>query len=105
MRKGQRVKTKFCKFSATPQGMISLVAHRSRPLLINIIIIDRLFVAVLYTSESDRIMRYTDEGETIELCRWTVDLGSLPGFQQNANNPQPGGFYTGKTDNLLIMSV
>lgn len=39
-------------------------------------------------------MRYTDEGETIELCRWTVDLGTLPSFQQHANNPQPGGFYT-----------
>lgn len=45
-------------------------------------------------------MRYTDEGETLELCRWTVDLGSLPGFQQNANNPQPGGFYTGELDLL-----
>ncbi|KAF9508050.1 hypothetical protein BS47DRAFT_1373741 [Hydnum rufescens UP504] len=72
--KGQRVKTKFCKFSATPQ--------------------DRNFVAVLYTSDSDKIMRYTDEGETFELCRWTVDLGSLPGFQRHANNPPPGGFYT-----------
>lgn len=76
LRKGQRVRTKFCKFSATPQ--------------------DRLFVAVLYTSDSDKIMRYTDEGETIELCRWTVDLGTLPSFQQHANNPQPGGFYTGE---------
>lgn len=56
--------------------------------------LDRLFVAVLYTSDSDKIMRYTDEGETIELCRWTVDLGTLPSFQQHANNPQPGGFYT-----------
>lgn len=55
---------------------------------------DRLFVAVLYTSDSDKLMRYTDEGETIELCRWTVDLGTLPSFQQHANNPQPGGFYT-----------
>ena len=42
-------------------------------------------------------MRYTDEGETLELCRWTVDLGTLPSFQQHANNPQPGGFYTGKS--------
>lgn len=47
-------------------------------------------------------MRYTDEGETIELCRWTVDLGTLPSFQQHANNPQPGGFYTGK---LLADSI
>ena len=57
--------------------------------------VDRMFVAVLYTSDSDKIMRYTDEGETYELCKWTVDLGTLPSFQQHANNPQPGGFYTG----------
>jgi hypothetical protein len=62
--------------------------------------IDRNFVAVLYTSDSDKLMRYTDEGETFELCRWTVDLGSLPGFQQHANNPPPGGFYTGKSIQL-----
>lgn len=41
-------------------------------------------------------MRYTDEGETAELCKWTVDLSSLPTFQQNAALPQPGGFYTGE---------
>ncbi|KAL0952735.1 hypothetical protein HGRIS_006966 [Hohenbuehelia grisea] len=74
LRKGQRVTTKFCKFSQTPQ--------------------DATFVAVLYTSESDRVMRYTDEGETMELCKWTVDISSLPTFRQNAMNPQPGGFYT-----------
>jgi len=74
LRKGQRVKTKFREFSSTPQ--------------------DRNFVAAIYTSDSDKIMRYTDEGETSELCRWSVDLGSLPGFQRHANNPPPGGFYT-----------
>jgi hypothetical protein len=42
-------------------------------------------------------MRYTDEGETTELCNWTVDLSSLPTFQRNAGMPQPGGFYTGET--------
>ncbi|KLO16492.1 actin-like ATPase domain-containing protein [Schizopora paradoxa] len=73
LRKGQRVQTKFCKFSQNPQ--------------------DRLFVAILYTSDSDRIMRYTDEGETNELCKWTVDLGNLPSFQHAANS-QPNGFYT-----------
>lgn len=57
--------------------------------------LDSFFVAVLYTSESDKIMRYNDEGETIELCKWTVDLSSLPAFQQNALLGQPGGFYTG----------
>jgi len=73
LRKGQRVQTKFCKFSQSPQ--------------------DRLFVAILYTSDSDRVMRYTDEGETNELCKWTVDLGNLPSFQHAAQT-QPTGFYT-----------
>ncbi|TFK69770.1 actin-like ATPase domain-containing protein [Pluteus cervinus] len=74
LRKGQRLTTRFCKFSQTIQ--------------------DSSFLAVLYTSDSDKIMRYTDEGETMELCKWTVDLSSLPTFQQNAAMPQPGGFYT-----------
>ncbi|KII84108.1 hypothetical protein PLICRDRAFT_168186 [Plicaturopsis crispa FD-325 SS-3] len=74
LRKGQRVRTKFCKFSQTSQ--------------------DSTFVAVLFTSDSDKVFRYTDEGETIELCKWTVNLGSLPTFQQNASTPQPNGFYT-----------
>jgi len=73
LRKGQRVQTKFCKFSQNAQ--------------------DRLFVAILYTSDSDKIMRYTDEGETNELCKWTVDLGNLPSFQHQANSAS-GGFYT-----------
>ncbi|KAJ3786434.1 hypothetical protein GGU10DRAFT_290232 [Lentinula aff. detonsa] len=73
IRKGQRLTTKFCKFSQSVQ--------------------DASFVAVLYTSESDKIMRYNDEGETTELCKWTVDLSSLPAFQQNAMS-QSGGFYT-----------
>jgi hypothetical protein len=57
---------------------------------------DSSFVATLYTSDSDKMMRYTDEGETNELCKWTVDLSSLPTFRQNASMPQMGGFYTGK---------
>ncbi|KAK0213492.1 hypothetical protein IW262DRAFT_1516552 [Armillaria fumosa] len=72
LRKGQRLTTKFCKFSQTVQ--------------------DSAFVAVMFTSEADKIMRYTDEGETTELCKWTVDLSSLPAFQQGAM--QGGGFYT-----------
>ncbi|KAG6374067.1 hypothetical protein JVT61DRAFT_4708 [Boletus reticuloceps] len=52
------------------------------------------FVAVLYTSETDKMMRYTDEGETTELCKWTVDLSSLPTFQHNASISHPNGFYT-----------
>uniref|UniRef100_A0A0W0G1N0 Actin-like ATPase domain-containing protein n=1 Tax=Moniliophthora roreri TaxID=221103 RepID=A0A0W0G1N0_MONRR len=74
IRKGQRLSTKFCKYSQNVQ--------------------DSSFVAVLYTSESDKIMRYTDEGETTELCKWTVDLSSLPAFQHNASMGQSGGFYT-----------
>ncbi|KAF5361454.1 hypothetical protein D9758_006262 [Tetrapyrgos nigripes] len=74
IRKGQRLATKFCKYSQSPQ--------------------DSTFVAVLYTSGSDRIMRYNDEGETDELCKWTVDLSSLPAFQQSALVSQSGGFYT-----------
>jgi hypothetical protein len=74
LRKGQRVLTKFCKFSQTSQ--------------------DTTFVAVLYTSDIDKVMRYTDEGATDELCKWTVDLGSLPTFQRNASASRQNGFYT-----------
>ncbi|CCA73398.1 hypothetical protein PIIN_07352 [Serendipita indica DSM 11827] len=72
IRKGQMIRAPFCKYSANAA--------------------DRMFVAVLYTSEVDREMRYTDEGETTELCKWTVDLGTLPTFQ---NAPPNQGFYTG----------
>ncbi|KAI0695313.1 actin-like ATPase domain-containing protein [Cytidiella melzeri] len=74
LRKGQRIQHKFCKFSQNGQ--------------------DRIFIATLYTSDSDKIMRYTDEGETLELCKWTVDLSVLPSYQENANLPHPNGFYT-----------
>jgi hypothetical protein len=55
---------------------------------------DRNFVAMIYASASDKMMRYTDEGEIFELCLWTVDVGLLPSFQSRANDA-PGGFYTG----------
>ena len=58
--------------------------------------LDSAFVATLYTSDSDKIFRYTDEGETAELCKWTVDLSSLPTFRENASLMQMNGFYTGK---------
>ncbi|EIN05832.1 actin-like ATPase domain-containing protein [Punctularia strigosozonata HHB-11173 SS5] len=74
LRRGQRVITKFCKYSQSSQ--------------------DRIFVATLYTSDSDKVMRYNDEGETDELCKWTVDLGALPVFQQNAAASMGNGFYT-----------
>ena len=36
----------------------------------------------------------------MELCKWTIDLGALPSFQQNASVPNSNGFYTG-TSNFL----
>jgi len=49
---------------------------------------------MLYTSDTDKILRYTDEETTNELCKWTVDLTTLPTFQRNISIPQPNGFYT-----------
>jgi len=74
VRKGQMIRASFSKFSQTPQ--------------------DRVFVAVLYTSSVDKVMRYTDEGEITELCKWTVDLGTLRPFQNYALNPTGQGFTT-----------
>ncbi|KAK7035357.1 hypothetical protein VNI00_011888 [Paramarasmius palmivorus] len=91
IRKGQRLSTKFCKYSQNVQGqIISFTWCR----LYSDISEDSSFIAVLYTSESDKVMRYTDEGETTELCKWTVDLSSLPAFQHNASMGQSSGFYT-----------
>ena len=59
-------------------------------------LLDSSFIATLYTSDSDKIMRYNDEGETNELCKWTVDLSSLPTFRENASMIPMSGFYTGK---------
>ncbi|ELU35656.1 hypothetical protein AG1IA_10314 [Rhizoctonia solani AG-1 IA] len=39
-------------------------------------------------------MRYTDEGETSELCKWTVDLSTLPSFAEHARMGSMTGFYT-----------
>ncbi|THU98448.1 hypothetical protein K435DRAFT_795730 [Dendrothele bispora CBS 962.96] len=51
---------------------------------------DSTFVAVSYTGDSERVMRYNDEGETSEFCKWTADLSTLPAFQQNALLGQSG---------------
>ncbi|BGP57949.1 hypothetical protein JCM8202v2_005603 [Rhodotorula sphaerocarpa] len=79
LRKGQRLKSRYCKFSRAPS--------------------DCIFTAVLYVSDSDQIYRYTDEGPIEELCRWTVDLSPLPTFQQNAQlareGASPSGFGAG----------
>ncbi|KAJ3572787.1 hypothetical protein NP233_g2855 [Leucocoprinus birnbaumii] len=76
LRKGQRLSTKF--WFRLPFSKFGL---------------DTTFVATLFTSDANTIMRYTDEGETTELCKWTVDLSSLPSFRNNAAT-QAGGFYT-----------
>ncbi|GAA5866072.1 hypothetical protein JCM3774_000016 [Rhodotorula dairenensis] len=92
LRKGQRLKSRYCKFSRAPS--------------------DSIFTAVLYVSDSDKIYRYTDEGPIEELCRWTVDLGPLPAFQQNAQLAREGntgggnqGFYTEFALGLVLDSA
>ncbi|GJN93855.1 hypothetical protein Rhopal_006914-T1 [Rhodotorula paludigena] len=47
LRKGQRLRSRYCKFSRSPQ--------------------DSIFTAVLYVSDSDRIYRYTDEDKRLSL--------------------------------------
>ncbi|KAG8908847.1 hypothetical protein FRB99_003086 [Tulasnella sp. 403] len=112
LRKGQRIKTKFCKFSATPQGekaalwfyfFVAAMVDLSDVVAVGGPVTrgecpangsDRIFVAVLYTSDMDKVMRYTDEGPMSELCKWSVDLGMLPSFQMHASMPHPKGFYT-----------
>ncbi|GAA5878397.1 hypothetical protein JCM8547_007907 [Rhodosporidiobolus lusitaniae] len=74
LRKGQRLKSRYCKFSRSPA--------------------DCLFTAVLYVCDSDQIYRYTDEGEIVELCRWSVDLSPLPAFQYSAQMSGGGSFWT-----------
>ncbi|GAA6006073.1 Hsp70 family protein [Rhodotorula paludigena] len=50
LRKGQRLRSRYCKFSRSPQ--------------------DSIFTAVLYVSDSDRIYRYTDEDKRLSLSFW-----------------------------------
>lgn len=44
------------------------------------------------------------QGEIMELCKWTIDLGALPSFQQNASTPNSNGFYTGASLSLLLLT-
>jgi hypothetical protein len=44
------------------------------------------------------------QGTTTELCKWTVDLTSLPTFQKNVSIPQPNGFYTGMNLAFCLIS-
>jgi hypothetical protein len=46
-------------------------------------------------SDDGILMLFYLKGETVELCKWTVDIGSLPSFQENASMPSQNGFYTG----------
>ena len=46
----------------------------------------------MYTSESDTEMRYTDEGPVSALCKWSVDLATLPLFQRRSRE-HPDGFF------------
>ncbi|BGP27361.1 hypothetical protein Rt10032_c22g6599 [Rhodotorula toruloides] len=85
VRKGQQLRSRYCKFSRAPT--------------------DCMFTAVLYVSDEDKVYRYTDEGPLEELCRWTVDLSPLPSFQYNASTTPSGGFYTEFTLGLLIDSA
>ncbi|SGY56999.1 BQ5605_C006g04207 [Microbotryum silenes-dioicae] len=64
LRKGEKLRSRFCKFVKNAN--------------------DSTFTAQLYTSDSDELYRYTDEGDATELCRWTVDLAALPSFAQIA---------------------
>lgn len=43
-------------------------------------------------------------GETYELCRWTVDLSTLPAFYYNAQH-STGGFYTEFDLGLILDSA
>jgi len=74
IKRGERIEVELRKFSSSSY--------------------DSIFETVLYTSDSDQMMRYTDEGETNELCRCYVDLALLPNFQAQARAIPSGGFYT-----------
>ncbi|GAA5992962.1 hypothetical protein JCM10908_000772 [Rhodotorula pacifica] len=70
LRKGERLRSRFCKFIKDPH--------------------DSVFTAHLFVSNSEELYRYTDEGDLAELCRWTVDLAALPRFRELERN---GGGY------------
>ncbi|KAJ7260968.1 actin-like ATPase domain-containing protein [Mycena haematopus] len=75
IRKGQRITTRFCKFSRTRN--------------------DTTFTATLYTSSSSTA-RYADDEDAAlrELCVWKADVGVLAAFQEAAQRNPGGGFYT-----------
>ena len=60
---------------------------------------------MIYTANADKPMRYTDQGETNELCLCRVDLKELPSFKEQARVAPPEGFYTGMIQILRIHSL
>ncbi|KDR78750.1 hypothetical protein GALMADRAFT_93837 [Galerina marginata CBS 339.88] len=74
VKKGERIRTKFSKYSKDAK--------------------DSSFSAILYTTDSPETFRYTDQGDLTQICRWHVDLVSLPSFRANATAPNAAGFYT-----------
>ena len=81
MRKGQMIRANFSKYSQNPQGT-SLIwqshSDRSMHASLNLTLcgIDRIFVATLYTSDVDKVMRYTDEGVSAHSL-FIVQIGLL----------------------------
>ncbi|KAJ7619528.1 actin-like ATPase domain-containing protein [Roridomyces roridus] len=74
VKKGERIMTRFCKFSKTSN--------------------DTSFTATLYVA-NDAEARYADEARGLrELCIWEADLRVLPAFKQAAVTQPQGGFYT-----------
>jgi hypothetical protein len=59
------------------------------------ILVDSKFLLTIFANESNKVMRYTDEGEMSAVFQWIIDLSTLPAFSQNANMHESGGFYTG----------
>ncbi|RXW13517.1 hypothetical protein EST38_g12336 [Candolleomyces aberdarensis] len=77
IRKGRCLTTMLRKFSESPSGTSTPPIPKLRTPNLNRLI-DSPFIATLYTSDSEKIMRYTNEDEILELCERTVDFISLP---------------------------
>ncbi|KAF9511536.1 hypothetical protein BS47DRAFT_1298749 [Hydnum rufescens UP504] len=87
-----RVDVELRKFSAVPSGMHPRTP--SEAFTSSSGDLDSIFDTVIYTSNVDETLRYTDQGETNELCLCRVDLKELPSFKEQAMVTTPKGFYT-----------
>ncbi|KAG8705098.1 hypothetical protein FRC09_003157 [Ceratobasidium sp. 395] len=47
---------------------------------------DSIYTGILYTSDSDRDLRYTDEESVVQMCTFKVDLSLLPDFGPITND-------------------